>query len=94
MSLIANHPDLPPLPLGQFWRIGFKSSGLGFKYVQVQLRRHFLWFSLSIQKEHAYDDLINKNAKDTAVWLAQRINKNQTKLKTKNRLGDLEGDHP
>ena len=94
MKLIPNHPDLPPLPEGQFWRIKFKypGYGMGIEYVNVDLRQKWWRISFSIEHRHALPDEKTNDQKHIAIWLAKRIIKNQNKKA--NTLGDLKGDHP
>lgn len=92
--LFPNHPDLPPLPEGQFWRIGTKYSGLGFDYIKVDLRQKFWWFSYSIENMHSFPDQKGFTDREIAIWLAKKINYKVAQNNINVNLGDLKGDHP
>ena len=88
---VKTHPLLPDLPAGQFWRVYTRDRGIEFVY--VELRRHGKFWSRRIDRRHALPDTVDRSARKTASWLADRILTDQ-KFWESNVLGDLEGDHP
>ena len=91
MKLIPNHPELPALPEGQFWRVYMKRRLID--YVYVELRRRGRWWRRRIEERHYTFSVSEDDARMQAVQLANRIARHQERLVT-NRLGDLAGDHP